>query len=245
MRQRDCPFVSVSQRHVILQRNATLGGKRVCLPGKTGTIPCVLSFFLNNDSTGRTPLLSRERKPAIARPRIARRNHGIRRHHHSTQAGLPHPRPIACTRQRARRLRGGVRDPRPRGLRHHLRAAPPGFGRPRHVDLVRRQQQVLLDRLQDAARGRHGRLPHHRALRALRLRRLSREGALRQPAQDVHANLLERSHVPGQDHVPGGLHQHGRPREPHGRLPGRRPSSCHLSPPPHLRAGGLAPRGGG
>ena len=143
----------VSQRHVILQRNVTLGGKRVCLPGKTGTIPCVLSFFLNNDSTGRAPLLSRERKPAIARPRIARRNHGIRRHHHSTQAGLPHPRPIACTRQRARRLRGGIRDPRPRGLRHHLRAAPSGFGRPRHVDLVRRQQQVLLHCLQDAARG--------------------------------------------------------------------------------------------
>ena len=42
-------------------------------------------------------------------------------------------------------------------------------------------------------------------------RQVPGQRALREPAQELHANLLERHDLPRQDHVSGGLHQRGRP----------------------------------
>ena len=63
-------------------------------------------------------------------------------------------------------------------------------------------------------------------------------------AEDLHADVLKRHDLPGQDHVPRGVHQRAGSRQPHGRLPGRGLPPRYLPAPRHLPAGGLAPRAG-
>ncbi len=146
----------------------------------------------------------------------------------------------AAARIHRRTRRGGARD-RGHGLRH----APRRARHAAHVARQRRREQVVRHRLQDPARRRHGRLPHPRALRAVRQRPLPGQGALRQPAQILDADLPERPHLLGQDHVPGREHQRAGPAQPYGRLHGRGAAPHALPQEGNLRAGGVALRGRG
>ena len=131
------------------------------------------------------------------------------------------------------------RDCRPRVRLH---AFP--NGRAPSVPGQRRQQQELLHHLQDACVRRHGRLPYPRAFGAMRVAQVPGEGALRQPAEKLDADVPQRHDVPRQDHVPGRVHQRARPAEPGRRVHGRGVPSQHLFEPPHIRAGRLALRAG-
>ena len=154
-------------------------------------------------------------------------------------------RPQPGARHAPRRLYRDGRAAAAGAFRHRLRHAPRRHGRPRHVDRRGRQREVLLHSVQDATRQQHGRVSHSGALRPVRQQSLPGEGAVREPAEDVHADVFERADVPGQDDVPRGVHERRGPEEPGGRVPGRGAPPRHLPSAAHLRAGGLAPGASG
>ena len=176
------------------------------------------------------------RRPARVTPVASRYAAHVqtRAKEHHAEERLHFCRPRAGRGHRARGLHRRARRGRARDRRAGLRHAPRRHGRAPAVARERRREQVLLHRVQDPARRRHGRFPHPRALGAVRKRRVPGQGALRQPAQDEHADVPERPYLPRQDHVPGGVHQHRRPGEPHGGLPRRGAPPGDLSPSAHL-----------